>query len=94
MTGIYRFKTGFYGLTDMPAEFQKAIDCTLASLSNTCCFLDDMLIVGRGKIEQHLDLIRKGLIKLNQENLQINLAKCHFAKIILNGSGIASFKHV
>ena len=29
MTGTYRFKTGFYGLTDMPAEFQKAIDCTM-----------------------------------------------------------------
>ena len=25
-TGTYRFKTGFYGLTDMPAEFQKAMD--------------------------------------------------------------------
>ena len=24
MTGTYCFKTGFYGLTDMPAEFQKA----------------------------------------------------------------------
>ena len=24
MTGNYRFKTGIYGLTDMPAEFQKA----------------------------------------------------------------------
>ena len=23
MTGTYRFKTGFYGLTDIPAEFQK-----------------------------------------------------------------------
>ena len=28
-TGTYGFKTGFYGLTDMPTEFQKAIDCTL-----------------------------------------------------------------
>ena len=28
MTGTYRFKTGFYGLTDMPAEFQKAMDYT------------------------------------------------------------------
>ena len=80
MTGIYRFKTGFYGLTDMPAEFQKTVDCTLAGLSNTCCFLDDILIVSRGKIEQHLDLVRKCLIKLDQENLRINLAKCHFAK--------------
>ena len=58
MTVTYRFKTGFYGLTDMPAEFQKAIDCTLAGLSNTFCFLDDILIVGRDRIEQHLDLVR------------------------------------
>ena len=28
-TGTYRFKTGFYGLTDKPAEFQKAMDSTL-----------------------------------------------------------------
>ena len=80
MTGTYRFKTGFYGLTDMPAEFQKAIDCTLAGLDNTFCFLDDILIVNRGRIEKHLDLVRKCLIKLDQENLRINLAKCHFAK--------------
>ena len=34
-TGTYRFKTGFYGLTDMPAEFQKAMDYTLVGLTNT-----------------------------------------------------------
>ena len=80
MTGTYRFKTGFYGLTDMPAEFQKAIDCTLAGLDNTFCFMDDILIVSRGGIEKHLDLVRKSLIKLDQEIPRINLAKCHVAK--------------
>ena len=35
MTGTYRFKTGFYGLTDMPAEFQKAMDYTLIGLKNS-----------------------------------------------------------
>ena len=64
----------------MPAEFQKAIDCTLAGLTNTFCFLDDILIVSKGGIEHHLDLVPKCLIKLNQENLRIKLAKCHFAK--------------
>ena len=80
MTGTYCFKTGFYGLTDMPAEYQKAIDCTLAGLYNTFCFLDDIFIVNRGRIEQHLDLVRKCLIELDQEKLRINLAKGHFAK--------------
>ena len=31
MTGTYKFCTGFYGLTDIPAEFQKAIDYTIWS---------------------------------------------------------------
>ena len=80
MTGTYRFKTGFYGLTAMPAEFQKAIDCTLAGLDNIFCFLDDILVLSRGGIKKHLDLVRKSLIKQDQENLRINLAKCQFAK--------------
>ena len=80
MTGTNRFKTGFYSPTDMPAEFQKAIDCTLAGVTGTFCFLDDILIVSRGGIEQHLDPVRKSLIKLDQKNLRINLAKCHFTK--------------
>ena len=80
MTGTYCFKTGFYGLKDMPADFQKAIDCTLAGLDNALCFLDVILIVSRGGIEKHLDLVRKCLIKLDQGNLRINLAKYHFAK--------------
>ena len=87
MTGTYRFKAGFYGLTNMPAEFQKAIDFTLAGLDNTFCFLDDIFIVSRGGIEKHLDLVRKCLIKLDQENLRINLAKCHFVKDKIEGLG-------
>ena len=80
MTGTYRFKTGFYGLTVMPEEFQKAIDCTLAGSTNHFCFLDDILIVRRSRIEHNLDLEQKCIKKLDQENLRINLAKCHFAK--------------
>ena len=34
-TGTYQFQTGFYGLRDMPAKFQKAIDLTLTSCTNT-----------------------------------------------------------
>ena len=64
----------------MPAKFQKAIDCTLAGLTNTFCFLDDILIASRCRIEHHLDLVRKCLIKLGQGNLRINLAKCQFAE--------------
>ena len=46
--GTYSLKTGFYGLTDMPAEFQKALDYTLVVLQNNYCFLDDIIIIRTG----------------------------------------------
>ena len=55
-TGTYLFITGFYGLTDKPAEFQKAMDLTLVGLNNTYCFLDDIIVVSRGSKEDHLKL--------------------------------------
>ena len=80
MTGTYRFKTGFYGLTDMPAEFQKAMDYTLIGLKNTFCFLDDILIASKGSEEDHFKLVLDSLKKLDAVKLRINLPKCHFAK--------------
>ena len=79
-TGTYIFKTGFYGLTDMPADFQKAIDYSLIGLQNTYCFLDDIIIVSTGTEADHLAYVFKCLKKLNEDILRINLQKCHFAK--------------
>ena len=80
MTGTYRFKTGHYGLTDMPAEFEKAMDYKLVGLKNTFCFLDDILIVCKCSEEDHFQLVVDCLMKLDADNLRINLPKCHFAK--------------
>ena len=79
-TGTYRFKTGFYGLTDMPAEFQKAMDYTLVGLSNTNCILDDIILVSKGSKESHLKYVYDCLRKLEADNPRINLSKCKFAK--------------
>ena len=45
ITGTCRFQSGFYGLKDMPVEFQIAMDYTLIGLKNTYYFIDDILIV-------------------------------------------------
>ena len=80
MTGTYRFKTGFYGLTDIPAEFQKAMDYTmLIGLENTFCFLDDILIVSKGSEEDHFKLVLdclKKLVQIVQNLLAHMLRKC------------------
>ena len=61
-TGTYQFQTGFYGLMDMPAEFQKAVDLTLTNCTNTYAYLDDILVVTKGTKElnrQKLDNLMK-----------------------------------
>ena len=78
-SGTYRFITGFSGLTDMPAAFQKVMDYTLVGLNNTQCFLDDIIIVSRCSKEDHLKLVYKCLKKFD-DNLRISLPKYHFAK--------------
>ena len=85
-TGTYRFNTGFYGFTDMPAEFQKAIDITLANLTNTFSFLDNIIIVTGGRTQNHKEKLFKCLDKL-EEMLAINLEKCHFAKTKISWFG-------
>ena len=44
-TGTYRFISGFYGLTDMPATFQKIMDFTLVNINSAHAFLDDIIII-------------------------------------------------
>ena len=74
-TGTYQFQTGFYGLTDMPAEFQKAIDLTLKNCSYIYAYLDDILIVTKGSVDIHKQKLQTILEKLDGENLAISLDK-------------------
>ena len=72
-TGTYQFQTGFYGLTDMPAEFQKAVDLTLTNCTNTYAYLDDILVVTKGNKELHQQKLKAVLDILDKENLAISL---------------------
>ena len=91
-TGTYRFKTGLYGLTDMLSEFQMAMDYTLVGLTNTYCFLDDIIVVSKGSKESHAKYVYKCLQKLYADNLRINLSECHFAKHQINWLGFTFSK--
>ena len=67
------------GLTDMPAQFQKAIDLTLTNCSNTYAYLDDILIVTNGTIETHHQKLQTVLTKLDEKILAVSLDKSKFA---------------
>ena len=79
-TGTYRLIIGFYGLTDMPATFQKTIDKTLEGINSKFAFLDGILVITKGALNEHENELDKILEKLDKENLAINLQKCEFGK--------------
>ena len=78
-TGVYRFVTGFYGLTTMPTQFQRIMDLTLAGISNTFAFIDDILFITHGTEEEHIQKREEVLKRLDRANVNLNFDKCNFA---------------
>ena len=78
-TGIYRFTTGFYGLTVMPTEFQKLMDITLANVNSVFVYIDDILSVTKGTKQEHLNKVREVMKILDEANLQLKAEKCMIA---------------
>ena len=76
MTRTYRFKNGFFGLTSMPAEFQKVIDTLLKEFPEANAFIDDILVVSKGTKIEHNALVEKILKKLDLSNAALKLRKC------------------
>ena len=78
--GTYRYIRGFYGLTVMPTEFQKAMDAELANVPNTYVLLDDILVVTIGSKKDHYKVVKTVLTKLNKAYVSLKWEKCKFAQ--------------
>ena len=78
ITGTYQFLTGFYGLGDMPNEFQRVTDSTLGSIPFTNCYLDDILIASKGTFLDHKNIVLKVLSTLDKNNFAVKWSKCKF----------------
>ena len=61
------FVTGFYGLTIIPRN-SKAMDQELGNLPNTYVFPDDNLILTKGSKENHFEVVRQVLKRLDNAN--------------------------
>ena len=86
-TGTYRIISGFYGLTDMPATFQKTTDKTFEGISYKFVFLNDILVITKGSLIEHEPKVDKILEKLDKESLAIILQKSEYAKNIIECQG-------
>ena len=79
--GTYSFLPGFFGLADIPAEFQKAMDRTFNNAKNIFWFLDDISLVTKGAESEHKKLVTEVLEKLNQEIFSLKLSECNFHRM-------------
>ena len=59
ITGTNRFLTGFYGLGDMPNEFQRVMDSLLKDIPFTNCYIDRILIASKGSLNEHKAILSK-----------------------------------
>ena len=55
------------------------MDCTLQGLEGVICYLDDILIVTKGNIQEHNDLVEKVMQMLETEGWALKLSKCELS---------------
>ena len=96
-TGHYRFKKGFYGLSDIPTVFQEHIDKVLEF--KTPVWLDDIICVTNGTIEEHDRELREVLIKLQEAGYRASERKTELFKkeltwlgYLINQEGVKPIK--
>ena len=75
-SGYYRFKKGFYGLTDISTIFQEKIDRTLEY--STPPWLDDIIVVTRGDRKEHEKKLFDVLKKLEESGYRASERKSEF----------------
>ena len=69
---------GFYGLADIPTIFQERIDTALEHKHQA--WLDDIIIVTKGSIDEHKTEVRETMKKLEQAGYRLNPKKSKFLK--------------
>ena len=78
LTGHYRFKKGFYGLSDILTVFLEQIDRVLEF--KTPVWLYDIIFVTNGSIEEHEKEVREVLMKLQNAGYRASEKKTELLK--------------
>ena len=58
---------------------RQAMDCTLQGLEGVISYLDDILIVTKGDIQEHNELVERVMQRLDAEGWALKLSKCEFS---------------
>ena len=78
--GLFEWLVMPFGLTGSPATFQRYINWVLRDYLDEFCsaYIDDILIYSSGSLSDHREKVKKVLQRLQEANLQLDIAKCEF----------------
>lgn len=66
------------GLTPATAQFQKVMEIVLEGIDGVRVYIDDVAVVTKGTVNDHLEVLKQVLERLNHHQLRLNVDKCHF----------------
>ena len=87
--GMYEPLVMFFGLTNSPATFQTMMNALFKDLiyaGKMAIYMDDILIFSK-TMEEHIKMVRQVVQILQDNNLYLQLSKCHFHKKKINDLG-------
>lgn len=77
--GLFEFKFMTFGLCNAAQTMQRHINEVLRGLDFVFAYIDDICIAS-SSVDQHIDHLRQVFQRLQQNNLSINISKCHLGK--------------
>ena len=77
--GRYSFRRLPYGIKSAPEVYQKLISTMVQDIEGCESIIDDIVIWGSNR-EEHDERLYKVLLRINDNNLRLNKAKCEFRK--------------
>ena len=75
--GLKRYTRCCFGLSSIPAAFQKVMDKILVGLPGVQVYLDDIIVFGESR-EQHDGRLQQVLTRLEEYQVTLNREKCTF----------------
>jgi len=77
--GLFRYTSLPFGISSVPAIFQRTMETILLGLKHVQCYIDDILITGTNE-EEHLYNLEEVLKRLSQYGIRVKQDKCAFFK--------------
>jgi len=78
--GKYEYQRLPMGLCNSPDIFQEYMGELLGDLEHVRAYIDDLLIVGKGTYEDHLEKLEEVLKHLQEAGVKVNAVKSAFGK--------------